>query len=185
MARSVGQAPALRQPQWRQWLDWLRDHAGPHIYFVVFLPGALGLRCSEALTLRREDLCLDGQVPKIIVAGRVAGAKKSPGEVYMRRQHVMLLRKILREGVTASKTRRHKHGKGPRRLVTFTKMWQVPSEGYIFPARSGAKQGHLHYQAVYHHVARETQAFARHLAKIGQPVTPELSKLRPHSGRAT
>ena len=185
MGRSLGQAPALRQGQWRQWLEWLRDHAGPHIYLVVFLTGALGLRCSEALTLRREDVFLDGPVPKISICGRVPGARKSPGEVYVRRQHIMQLRKVLREGVAGQRTRRHKHGKGPKRLVTFTRMWQVPSEGYIFPARSGAKQGHLHYQAVYHHVARETKAFAKHLAKIGQPVTPELSKLRPHSGRAT
>jgi integrase len=185
MVRPRGQAPALRQVQWRQWLAWLREGAGPHIYFVIFLTGALGLRCSEALTLRREDIFLDGPTPKIVIAGRVAGAKKSPGEVYVRKQHVMLIRKILREGITAQRTRGHKHGKGPKSLVTFTKTWHVPKAGYIFPARRGAKKGHLHYQAVYHHIARETKHFARHLAKLGQPVAPELSKLRPHSGRAT
>jgi len=185
MARPTGQAPALRQAQWRQWLDWLRDRAGPHIYFVNLLTGALGLRCSEALTLRREDIYLDGPIPKIVIAGRVPGAKKSPGEVYVRQQHIVLLRKMLREGVTAQRTRGHKHGKGPQRLVTYSKTWRVPADGYIFRARRGAKQGHLHYQAVYYHVARETKSFARHLAKLGQPVTPELSKLRPHSGRAT
>lgn len=185
MRRRFGQAPALRQSQWRRWLEWLKERAGPHIYFVVFLTGALGLRCSEALTLRREDIVADGQIPKITVAGRVPGAKKSPGEVYVRRQHVQQLRQFLREGITVTRTRRHKHGKGPQRLVNFAKTWHVPSEGYIFPARRGAKQGHLHYQAVYHHIAREAKNFSRHMAQIGQAVNAELSKLRPHSGRAT
>ena len=111
MARPTGQAPALRQAQWRQWLDWLRDRAGPHIYFVIFLTGALGLRCLEALTFRREDIYLDGPIPKIVIAGRVPGATKSPGEVYVRQQHIVLLRKMLRKGVTAQRTRGHKHGK--------------------------------------------------------------------------
>ena len=91
MLRPRGQAPALRQVQWRQWLAWLREGAGPHIYVVIFLTSALGLRCSEALTLRRKDIYLDGPIPKMVIAGRVPGATKSPGEVYVRQQHIVLL----------------------------------------------------------------------------------------------
>ena len=46
------------------WLDWLLKNAGPRIYLVVFLTGALGLRCSEALALKREDIKLDNDIRK-------------------------------------------------------------------------------------------------------------------------
>ena len=41
------------------------------------------------------------------------------------------------------------------------------------------------YHAVYKHVKGQARAFAKHLKAKGHPVGPELSKLRPHSGRAT
>ena len=77
------------------WLHWLLQHAGPRIYLVVFLTGALGLRCSEALALKREDIKLDNDIPKIRVTGESTGAKKSPGDVYVRKQYIGLLRKYL------------------------------------------------------------------------------------------
>jgi integrase len=58
MARR-GQAPALTISQWNLWLNWLNEHAGPRVYFVILLTGALGLRCGETLALRREDLHLE------------------------------------------------------------------------------------------------------------------------------
>ena len=38
---------------------------------------------------------------------------------------------------------------------------------------------------MYTAVKREAPKFARYLAKEGKPVSPEVAKLRPHSGRAT
>ena len=94
------------------WLDWLLKNAGPRIYLVVFLTGALGLRCSEALALKREDIKLDNDIPKVRVTGETHGAKKSPGDVYVRKQHIGLLRKHLKDGITVEMIKRHKHGKG-------------------------------------------------------------------------
>ena len=94
------------------WLDWLLKNAGPRIYLVVFLTGALGLRCSEALALKREDIKLDNDIPKVRVTGETHGAKKSPGDVYVRKQHIGLLRKHFKDGITVEMTKRHKHGKG-------------------------------------------------------------------------
>ena len=94
------------------WLDWLLKNAGPRIYLVVFLTGALGLRCSEALALKREDIKLDNDIPKVRVTGETHGAKKSPGDVYVRKQHIGLLRKHLKDGITVEMIKGHKHGKG-------------------------------------------------------------------------
>ena len=94
------------------WLDWLLKNAGPRIYLVVFLTGALGLRCSEALALKREDIKLDNDIPKVRVTSETHGAKKSPGDVYVRKQHIGLLRKHLKDGITVEMIKRHKHGKG-------------------------------------------------------------------------
>ena len=61
------QVPALTVRLWNKWLNWLLHTAGPKIYFAIFLTGALGLRCSKALMLKREDIKLDSDAPKITV----------------------------------------------------------------------------------------------------------------------
>ena len=97
---------------WKEWLNWLLETAGPKIFFVVFLTGAFGLRCGEALALKREDLNLEAVIPKLVVTGESAGARKSPGEVYVRAQHVKVIKKWLRQGIPNIRTKKHKHGKG-------------------------------------------------------------------------
>lgn len=44
--------------------------------------GAFGLRCSEALALQREDICLGAATPQVVIARHTLGSKMSPGEVY-------------------------------------------------------------------------------------------------------
>jgi integrase len=152
---------------------------------VIMLTGAFGLRCGEALALRREDICLEGNTPKVIITGQTPGARKSPGDVYVRKQHLCLMRNLLNNGVTCERTRGHKHGKGINKLISYEEHWTLPKTGYIFRSRSRASKDHLHYQAVYNAVKREAPKFARFLAQTGQPVAPGIAKLRPHSGRAT
>lgn len=183
--KPLKQAPALSVRLWKKWLDWLLNTAGPKIYFAIFLTGALGLRCSEALALKREDMKLDNDVPKITVTGDTVGAKKSPGDIYVRKQHVGLIRKYLREGITVERVRRHKHGKGKLKLLTTTSTFKVAASGYIFKSRKKAKAPHLHYQAVYAHVVREAPKFYKDLQKNGERVCSDVAKLKPHSGRAT
>ena len=115
----AGQAAALRQHQWRLWLEFLKEHAGPRVWLAIFMTGALGLRCSEALTLRAEHVALDGPIPKVTIMGLVPGALKSPGEVYVRKQHIQLLRQCFKTGVAAKRTRGHKYGKGRNKKVTY------------------------------------------------------------------
>ena len=45
---------------WKESLKWILDKAGPKIFFVLFLTGVFGMRCGEALALKREDLNLEG-----------------------------------------------------------------------------------------------------------------------------
>lgn len=180
-----GQAPALPVRLWKEWLAWLLQHSGPRIFLVVFLTGALGLRCSEALTLKREDIKLDADIPKVRVTGDTKGAKKSPGDVYVRKQHLEQLKTFLREGIAVERIRKHKHGKGKKKLVTTKSVFKLPASGYIFKSRTKAKAPHLHYMAVYNQIRKQAPKFYKHLKHIGEKVCEDAAKLRPHSGRAT
>ena len=55
---------------------------------------------------------MDNDIPKVRVTGETHGAKKSPGDVYVRKQHIALLRKHLKDGITVEMIKGHKHGKG-------------------------------------------------------------------------
>lgn len=90
-----GQAPTLSIPQW--------EIAGPRIYLVILLTG-LGLRCNEAPALKREDVCLNAAMPKVTIAGHTPGSRKSPGDVYVRKHHLMMTRAYLSSGITTSRT---------------------------------------------------------------------------------
>jgi hypothetical protein len=184
-AKKTGQAPALNATQWNWWLEWLKEWAGPRIFLAVFFTGAFGLRCGEALALKREDICLSAAIPKITVTGEAVGARKSPGDVYIRKQHMSKMRAILKDGISCSRIKKHKHGKGRHKTIKVTSKFTLPENGFIFRARAKASKGHLHYQAVYNAVKREAPKFAKHLAAIGKPVSLDVAKLRPHSGRAT
>ena len=109
--KSLGQAPALSLSLWKEWLAWILQTAGPRIYFVIFLTGAFGLRCGEALCLKRQDINVEAPIPSICVTGENRGGRKSPGQVYIEKQHVMLLPKYLSKGITSQRLKKHKHGK--------------------------------------------------------------------------
>ena len=65
--RKSGQAWA----EWlKLWAEWLRK-----IYFIVFLTGALGLRCGEALCIKQEDLALEATTPKAIIKRERKGGR--------------------------------------------------------------------------------------------------------------
>ena len=70
-----------------EWLAWMLQTAGPSNYFVIFLTGAFGLRCGEALCRKREDINVEATIPRICVTGESPGGRKSPGQVYIRKQH--------------------------------------------------------------------------------------------------
>jgi integrase len=184
-AKALGQAPALSKKLWAKWLDWVKQTAGPRIYCVILFTGAFGLRCSEALALKHGDVCLASDVPKIRITGDTPGARKSPGDVYVRKQHLQMMRRIMKEGVSVSVTKGHKHGKGKRKTITKERTFRFPTAGFLFKSRKKASAGHLHYGAVYAHVRKQAPAFLRHLEARREACGPEVAKLRPHSGRAT
>ena len=178
--RKIGQAPALSSTLWKAWLQWMLEHAGARVYTVLMLTGAFGLRCSEALALRREDIMLEGDIPKVRVAGRVPGSRKSPGDVYIRQRHFQSLKTIAEKGVHVKRTRGHKLGK-----ATIHDSYSFPKQGYLFKSRRRAAAGHMSYHAIYVHVRREAPKFLTHLKTNKQKWEADIAKLRPHSGRAT
>ena len=90
--RSPKQAPALTRQTWAKWIDFIKDNAKPEIFFVIWRTGALGLRCGEAVALRREDFGLDAEEPYVCAAGHTEGAKKSPGCVNVNRSNWRFLK---------------------------------------------------------------------------------------------
>ena len=183
--KELGQAPALPLKMWKEWLKWIRTTAGPKIFLVIFLTGAFGLRCGEALALKRQDLNLEATIPKLLITGESKGAKKSPGNVYIRKQHINCLKKWLREGISSTRTKKHKHGKGKNKEISVSETYIIPKTGYIFRSRKKASRPFLHYHAVYDHVRRQAPKLLAHLQKANKQWGPEVAKLRPHSGRAT
>ena len=128
---------------------------------------------------------IEAAIPSVCVTGENRGGRKSPGQVYIRKQHVMLLQKYLRKGITIQRLKKHKHGEGKMKMIKIEDTYLVPKSGFIFPARKGAKYPYLHYHAVYDHVRRQAPLFLQHLMHKGKKWAPAVAKLRPHSVRAT
>jgi integrase len=183
--RKVGQAPALSRAMWQEWIDWMQQHAGARMAVILSFTGNFGLRCSEALALKVEDIHIRGDVPKITVTGDTPGARKSPGDVYVRKRNLQWLQDLLKHGVKVDRRKKHKHGKGKKKQVQFQDTYQIPKSGYLFKSRRNAGRKHLHYQAVYRQVKQQAPRFLEHLKKSNGKWAPEIAKLRPHSGRAT
>ena len=152
---------------------------------MIFLTGAFGLRCGEALCLKREDICLKASIPKLCVTGENIGGNKSPGSVYVHKQHVHLLKQHLAHGIKCNRRKGHKHGKGKAKEIAYEEVYHIPKSGYIFPSRKNATLPYMHYHAIYDHVHRQAPKFLKHLQTHGKQWGSEVAKLRPHSGRAT
>ena len=120
---------------WKEWLQWLKEHAGPNIYMVILLTGALGLRCGEALCLKGKDINLEAAIPKVTITGESQGGKTSPGDVYVRQQHVQLPRRILKHGIINTRCKKHKHGRGQSKSILIKESYVGPDSGYLFPSR--------------------------------------------------
>ena len=50
----IGQAPALPKSLSNKWVNFIASQCGARIALVLSFPGNFCLRCSEALTLKRE-----------------------------------------------------------------------------------------------------------------------------------
>ena len=174
------QAPALSVKQWSAWLQFVRESAGPRMYFVVFLTGALCLRMGEALALKREDLQLDAEDPFIHVKGVSAGAKKSPGKVFVSAKNLKLLKAALKNGIAHERVVNTRHGE-----ITKTEVFKVPTKGFLFRSRANATAKHLSYQAAYHSITKLAPKFLEKTRHTGSAHSAELGNIRPHSGRAT
>ena len=183
--QKVGQAPALSRALWLEWIEWVKKHAGARMAIILGLTGDFGLRCSEALALKVQDIHTKGEIPKIVVTGDTPGARKSPGDVYIRKRNLQWLNDLLAKGLKVERQKKHKHGKGLKKLVKRVDEYKVPKSGYLFKSRKNAGKKHLHYQAVYTTVKRQAPKFLQYLQRAGKQWAPEVAKLRPHSGRAT
>lgn len=83
--QKLGQAPALSVRLWAQWLKFVGQSGGARLQVILAFTGYFGLRTGEAVALKREDIHFQGAIPKISVTGVTPGAKKSPGDVYIRK----------------------------------------------------------------------------------------------------
>ena len=152
---------------------------GARLQVVLAFTGYFGLGTGKAVALKVEDINVQGDVPKISVGGEVRGAKK---DVYIRKQHIGWVKKLMKDGLAVSQTKRHKHGKGRLKKVTFENKYTVPKTGWMFPSRQKSKTPHLCYHAVYTQVKRCAPLFLQSLQRHGKKHSPDVARLRPHSG---
>lgn len=191
--QKLGQAPALTRPVWEDWIKFVGANCGARIAVILSFTGNFGLRCSEALTLKREDISIKGDVPKIRVTGDTPGGKKSPGDVYVRKRHIQWLQSLIKTGYTVKREKGHKHGKAgnekkkkkKKKVIELEDTYILPESGFLFTSRKKAKNGHLHYHAIYSHVKKQAPLFLQHLKDSNKNWEQEYARLRPHSGRAT
>ena len=132
---------------WRQWLQFVGETCGARRQ--VILARFFGLRTGEAVAVKVEDVNLSADVPKLCVTGAVKGAKKSTGEVYVRQQHLAWMKKLMTHGISVERTKKHKHGQGRRKTVTFENTYKPPDQGWMFPSRRGSRVPYVCYHAVY------------------------------------
>ena len=71
----------MSRKAWEAWLEFVKMRARLAIYFCLFLTGALGLRCGEALVADGEDFALESETPNMKVTDKAPGGQKSPGVV--------------------------------------------------------------------------------------------------------
>ena len=176
------QAPALTRKVWEAWMQFVKMNARLWIYFCLFLTGALGLRCGEALVADGQDFALEAETPNLKVTGKNPGGQKSPGCVYVPQKAFRLIKKAFTTGITVTREIKAKNGQVKKRTETF----KAKKKGFIFPSRKGSKDKHMSYQAVYNVVRKLAPKFVDHLlAKKVKHDAPLLRTIRPHSGRAT
>jgi integrase len=180
----VGQAPALSVRLWMEWLKFVGQTCGARLQVVLSLTGFFGLRTGEAVALKVEDMSLQGECPKICVTGLNKGAKKSPGDVYIRQKHLSWVKKLMSKGISVTRTKKHKHGKGRKKQITSEDCYQPPKKGWMFPSRKGSTTPHLCYHAVYAQVKKAAPLFLKYLKEQKKKHSPEIASLRPHSGAA-
>ena len=146
----------------------------------MWLTGALGLRCREAVALRREDFGLDAAEPYVRAAGHAPGAKKSPGFVYVNRANWRFLERTFAKGIAKTRPVGAKHGVHARE-----EEYAPPAKGYIFPSRAGSTKCHMHYVAVCYTIKQLAPLFLQKLQDAGAKHDPRIADLTPHSGRAS
>ena len=108
------------------------------------LTARFGLRCSEALCLKREHIEINSDEPHINVAGNDphcrhdrfllvvvtnhcrlgAGNMKSPDKVYFRPQDIKWMEILLKKGYKVQRRRKHKHG-----TCHFEECFKIPETG--------------------------------------------------------
>ena len=190
--REAQQAPALSKAMWRKWLDFVHLHAGPRIFLAIWLTGEFGLRVREALCLQRTDLRTEADCPYVDVKGVIAGARKSPGRVFIRPASLKTLRQYLKSGAplqsqpgSRSKAKPAAKPQCVPKSQGCCSTWLLPKSGPIFTARKKSGRGHLHYNAVYNQCLRLGPMFLKELEVDGAMCDQDVARVRPHSGRAT
>ena len=92
---------------WRQWLQFVGETCGARMHVILAITGFFGLRTGEAVAVKVEDVNLSADVPKLCVTGAVKGAKKSPGEVYVRQQHLAWMKKLMTHGISVERNKKN------------------------------------------------------------------------------
>ena len=151
------------------------------MYVLIMLTGMFALRAGEAAMLRRCDLMLDMNPPRLNIP-KEKGRGKSPGQVPIMPEQVQLLRTWISQGVMSVR-RKVLNQNGAKDV---RESYQIPDKGRLFVAKKTydkkkVQRDHLCYHAVW--VAVHT--LAKKICKDYPSAAAKWEQLRTHSGRAT
>jgi integrase len=156
----LGKANSLLGDCWKEWLSYVRENAGLHVYLVLYITQALCLRITQAAQLQSKDF--DFRRNRVWIAPfkkHVGAFKPLPSSV---KKHLM---KIKHNGLKLK-------GKSP---------FSWPSTGFLFPATKGNKP-HIGKDVIARHIRSLRGLFVQKFSHKW-PQLLDGRQIRSHSGR--
>jgi len=147
--RKLQRRTSLTVKMWTEWVKFVGTKCGPRIAAVFDFSYRFGLRASEVLRLKRGAICLADATLYI----RVKSTQASLGA------HDQWLKDVLKRGYRVQRMRRHKY---------VEECFKIKEDGYIFTSGPGAKNKHLHYQAIQRHCKIQVPQFLKYLKDNGK-----------------
>ena len=127
--RKLQRRTSLTIKMWTEWVKFVGTKCGPRIAAVFDFSYRFGLRASEVLRLKKDDIFLAVDTPYICVKSTQASLGA----------HSQWLQDVLKHGYRVQRMRRHKY---------VEECFEIEEDGYTFKSRTGAKNKHLHYLAI-------------------------------------
>jgi integrase len=168
-----GQAPALSQSDWDNWVQHcLSDHTC-QLYVLLTLTAMFALRVGEACMLCDDDFQLDHDPPKLRIPPE-QGRGKSPGDIPIVPEQLAKLQELRTQVLRRKRYQKNQYGSHETLDV-----FEWSKEGRVFPTTRGLESNHITVRGITKAVKKLASSFGVKFPGNG------FERIRSHSGRAT